>query len=94
MCSLSVCLSGEDISLSVSQVLSCRRFCNKMWQTVRFTLGVLEERGAELRTLDQVLMIPVMNLPSYDPDYVEIETVCGGGGVRKKAGTVTNGPRP
>uniref|UniRef100_A0A8C7IRB3 Valine--tRNA ligase, mitochondrial n=1 Tax=Oncorhynchus kisutch TaxID=8019 RepID=A0A8C7IRB3_ONCKI len=30
---------GEDISLSVSQVLSCRHFCNKMWQTVRFTLG-------------------------------------------------------
>uniref|UniRef100_A0AAZ3SG51 Valine--tRNA ligase, mitochondrial n=1 Tax=Oncorhynchus tshawytscha TaxID=74940 RepID=A0AAZ3SG51_ONCTS len=29
---------GEDISLSVSQVLSCRHFCNKMWQTVRFTL--------------------------------------------------------
>uniref|UniRef100_A0A8C4ZSZ6 Valine--tRNA ligase, mitochondrial n=1 Tax=Gadus morhua TaxID=8049 RepID=A0A8C4ZSZ6_GADMO len=32
---------GEDISLSVSQVLSYRRFCNKIWQTVRFTLGVL-----------------------------------------------------
>uniref|UniRef100_A0A3B3Z7Q5 Valine--tRNA ligase, mitochondrial n=1 Tax=Periophthalmus magnuspinnatus TaxID=409849 RepID=A0A3B3Z7Q5_9GOBI len=32
---------GEDINLSMSQVLSCRHFCNKMWQTVRFTLGVL-----------------------------------------------------
>ncbi|CAL8297187.1 unnamed protein product [Lota lota] len=32
---------GEDISLSVSQVLSSRHFCNKIWQTVRFTLGVL-----------------------------------------------------
>uniref|UniRef100_A0A8D3D5W5 Valine--tRNA ligase, mitochondrial n=1 Tax=Scophthalmus maximus TaxID=52904 RepID=A0A8D3D5W5_SCOMX len=32
-------IQGEDISLSVSQVLSCRHFCNKMWQTLRFTLG-------------------------------------------------------
>ncbi|KAJ7991808.1 hypothetical protein DPEC_G00287710 [Dallia pectoralis] len=46
---------GEDISLSVSQVLSCRHFCNKMWQTVRFTLGVLEDRGAELQTLEQTV---------------------------------------
>uniref|UniRef100_A0A4W4GLV6 Valine--tRNA ligase, mitochondrial n=1 Tax=Electrophorus electricus TaxID=8005 RepID=A0A4W4GLV6_ELEEL len=30
---------GEDISLSMSRVLGCRHFCNKMWQTVRFTLG-------------------------------------------------------
>ncbi|XP_010871392.2 valine--tRNA ligase, mitochondrial [Esox lucius] len=44
---------GEDISLSVSQVLSCRHFCNKMWQTVRFTLGVLKDRGAELLPLEQ-----------------------------------------
>ncbi|CAN9504193.1 unnamed protein product [Ophioblennius macclurei] len=35
-------IQGEDVSLSVSQVLSCRHFCNKMWQTVRFTLGVLD----------------------------------------------------
>ncbi|XP_070702289.1 valine--tRNA ligase, mitochondrial isoform X2 [Pempheris klunzingeri] len=34
-------IQGEDISLSISQVLSCRHFCNKMWQTLRFTLGVL-----------------------------------------------------
>uniref|UniRef100_A0A8C6U672 Valine--tRNA ligase, mitochondrial n=1 Tax=Neogobius melanostomus TaxID=47308 RepID=A0A8C6U672_9GOBI len=31
---------GEDVNLSPSHVLSCRHFCNKMWQTVRFTLGV------------------------------------------------------
>uniref|UniRef100_A0AAR2JDJ1 Valine--tRNA ligase, mitochondrial n=1 Tax=Pygocentrus nattereri TaxID=42514 RepID=A0AAR2JDJ1_PYGNA len=37
---------GEDISLSVSQVLSCRHFCNKMWQTVRFTLGALLDVGS------------------------------------------------
>uniref|UniRef100_A0AAY4C272 Valine--tRNA ligase, mitochondrial n=1 Tax=Denticeps clupeoides TaxID=299321 RepID=A0AAY4C272_9TELE len=30
----------HDINLSVSQVLSCRHFCNKMWQTVKFTLGI------------------------------------------------------
>ncbi|XP_056110451.1 valine--tRNA ligase, mitochondrial isoform X2 [Rhinichthys klamathensis goyatoka] len=34
---------GEDISLSVSQVLSCRHFCNKMWQAVRFTLATLHD---------------------------------------------------
>uniref|UniRef100_A0A671P087 valine--tRNA ligase n=1 Tax=Sinocyclocheilus anshuiensis TaxID=1608454 RepID=A0A671P087_9TELE len=34
---------GEDISLSVSHVLSCRHFCNKMWQTVRFTLATLHD---------------------------------------------------
>ncbi|KAK3524786.1 hypothetical protein QTP86_005463 [Hemibagrus guttatus] len=34
---------GEDISMSVSHVLSCRHFCNKMWQTVRFTLGALKD---------------------------------------------------
>uniref|UniRef100_A0A671R8Q2 Valine--tRNA ligase, mitochondrial n=1 Tax=Sinocyclocheilus anshuiensis TaxID=1608454 RepID=A0A671R8Q2_9TELE len=34
---------GEDVSLSVSHVLSCRHFCNKMWQTVRFTLATLHD---------------------------------------------------
>ncbi|XP_043073939.1 valine--tRNA ligase, mitochondrial-like, partial [Puntigrus tetrazona] len=34
---------GEDISLSVSHVLGCRHFCNKMWQTVRFTLAMLHD---------------------------------------------------
>lgn len=34
---------GEDISLSVSHVLSCRHFCNKMWQAVRFTLATLHD---------------------------------------------------
>uniref|UniRef100_A0A4W5MHP0 Valine--tRNA ligase, mitochondrial n=1 Tax=Hucho hucho TaxID=62062 RepID=A0A4W5MHP0_9TELE len=52
---------GEDISLSVSQVLSCRHFCNKMWQTVRFTLGVLEDRGAELGTLAQTCPLNSMD---------------------------------
>uniref|UniRef100_A0A8C7IUQ7 Valine--tRNA ligase, mitochondrial n=1 Tax=Oncorhynchus kisutch TaxID=8019 RepID=A0A8C7IUQ7_ONCKI len=48
---------GEDISLSVSQVLSCRHFCNKMWQTVRFTLGYpaapLNELTSPLDSMDQ-----------------------------------------
>uniref|UniRef100_A0A4W6DAV5 Valine--tRNA ligase, mitochondrial n=1 Tax=Lates calcarifer TaxID=8187 RepID=A0A4W6DAV5_LATCA len=39
-------MQGEDISLSISQVLSCRHFCNKMWQTLRFTLGVLGDNTA------------------------------------------------
>uniref|UniRef100_A0AAR2LTY3 Valine--tRNA ligase, mitochondrial n=1 Tax=Pygocentrus nattereri TaxID=42514 RepID=A0AAR2LTY3_PYGNA len=39
LCSYKAQGEREDISLSVSQVLSCRHFCNKMWQTVRFTLG-------------------------------------------------------
>ena len=46
--------SGEDISLSVSQVLSYRRFCNKIWQTVRFTLGVLGNGAHQLDTLAEV----------------------------------------
>ncbi|XP_069054704.1 valine--tRNA ligase, mitochondrial isoform X2 [Lepisosteus oculatus] len=34
---------GDDISLSVSQLLSTRHFCNKIWNAVRFTLGALGE---------------------------------------------------
>uniref|UniRef100_A0AAR2KAG6 Valine--tRNA ligase, mitochondrial n=1 Tax=Pygocentrus nattereri TaxID=42514 RepID=A0AAR2KAG6_PYGNA len=45
---------GEDISLSVSQVLSCRHFCNKMWQTVRFTLGALLDVGSPVTPLPEV----------------------------------------
>ncbi|CAL8363597.1 unnamed protein product [Arctogadus glacialis] len=44
---------GEDVSLSVSQVLSYRRFCNKIWQTVRFTLGALGDGAHQLDTLAQ-----------------------------------------
>uniref|UniRef100_A0A673HAN7 Valine--tRNA ligase, mitochondrial n=1 Tax=Sinocyclocheilus rhinocerous TaxID=307959 RepID=A0A673HAN7_9TELE len=40
---------GEDISLSVSHVLSCRHFCNKMWQTVRFTLATLKWQKISLK---------------------------------------------
>ncbi|XP_072303922.1 valine--tRNA ligase, mitochondrial isoform X1 [Eucyclogobius newberryi] len=43
---------GEDINLSMSQALSCRHFCNKMWQTVRFTLGVLAD-GTTVETLEK-----------------------------------------
>lgn len=46
--------SGEDISLSVSEVLSCRNFCNKMWQTLRFTLGVLGDNTTPVMTLEEV----------------------------------------
>lgn len=44
---------GEDINLSMAHILSCRHFCNKMWQTVRFTLGVLDN-GAAVETLEEV----------------------------------------
>lgn len=47
-------LSGEDISLSISQVLSCRHFCNKIWQTLRFTLGVLGDNKTPVGTLEEV----------------------------------------
>uniref|UniRef100_A0A667XSK3 Valine--tRNA ligase, mitochondrial n=1 Tax=Myripristis murdjan TaxID=586833 RepID=A0A667XSK3_9TELE len=46
-------MQGEDINLSVSQVLSCRHFCNKMWQTLRFTLGVLGDKEMQLGTLEE-----------------------------------------
>ncbi|TSK28260.1 Valine--tRNA ligase, mitochondrial [Bagarius yarrelli] len=45
---------GEDISLSVSQVLSCRHFCNKMWQTIRFTLAALQDTQAPLTPLEEL----------------------------------------
>uniref|UniRef100_A0AAY4DG87 Valine--tRNA ligase, mitochondrial n=1 Tax=Denticeps clupeoides TaxID=299321 RepID=A0AAY4DG87_9TELE len=44
----------HDINLSVSQVLSCRHFCNKMWQTVKFTLGALENSGSPLGTTAEI----------------------------------------
>ncbi|XP_054462688.1 valine--tRNA ligase, mitochondrial isoform X2 [Anoplopoma fimbria] len=46
-------IQGEDISLSISQVLSCRHFCNKMWQTLRFTLGVLGDNTTPVGTLEE-----------------------------------------
>ncbi|XP_028316427.1 valine--tRNA ligase, mitochondrial isoform X2 [Gouania willdenowi] len=46
-------LQGEDISLSVSQVLSYRHFCNKMWQTLRFTVSALEKNGGPVGTLEE-----------------------------------------
>ncbi|XP_034400529.1 valine--tRNA ligase, mitochondrial isoform X2 [Cyclopterus lumpus] len=46
-------MQGEDISLSISQVLSCRHFCNKMWQTLKFTLGVLGDNTTPVATLGE-----------------------------------------
>ncbi|XP_040852933.1 valine--tRNA ligase, mitochondrial isoform X1 [Ochotona curzoniae] len=34
---------GGDLHLSVSEVLSCRHFCNKIWNALRFILNVLGE---------------------------------------------------
>ncbi|XP_046699931.1 valine--tRNA ligase, mitochondrial isoform X1 [Silurus meridionalis] len=55
LCSYKV--QGEDISMSVSQVLSCRHFCNKMWQTVRFTLGALLDTGGPLMPLAETFPV-------------------------------------
>lgn len=54
-------MQGEDISLSVSQVLSCRHFCNKMWQTLRFTLGVLGDNTATVEALPKVSPLSSMD---------------------------------
>ncbi|XP_062265343.1 valine--tRNA ligase, mitochondrial isoform X1 [Platichthys flesus] len=54
-------MQGEDISLSVSQVLSCRHFCNKMWQTLRFTLGVLGHTTAPLASLEETTPLSSMD---------------------------------
>ncbi|XP_018551025.1 valine--tRNA ligase, mitochondrial isoform X2 [Lates calcarifer] len=54
-------MQGEDISLSISQVLSCRHFCNKMWQTLRFTLGVLGDNTAAVETLEETTPLSSMD---------------------------------
>ncbi|KAG8004963.1 Valine--tRNA ligase [Nibea albiflora] len=54
-------MQGEDISLSVSQVLSCRNFCNKMWQTLRFTLGVLGDNTTPVRALEETAPLSSMD---------------------------------
>nr|XP_046273026.1 valine--tRNA ligase, mitochondrial isoform X2 [Scatophagus argus] len=54
-------MQGEDISLSISQVLSCRNFCNKMWQTLRFTLRVMEDNTSPLRCLEETTPLSSMD---------------------------------
>ncbi|XP_070777490.1 valine--tRNA ligase, mitochondrial [Enoplosus armatus] len=54
-------MQGEDVSLSISQVLSCRHFCNKMWQTLRFTLGVLGDNTAPVGTLEETTPLSSMD---------------------------------
>ncbi|XP_054877845.1 valine--tRNA ligase, mitochondrial isoform X1 [Poeciliopsis prolifica] len=46
-------MQGEDISLSISQVLGFRHFCNKMWQTLRFTLGVVGDDTTPVGKLEE-----------------------------------------
>ncbi|XP_032392086.1 valine--tRNA ligase, mitochondrial [Etheostoma spectabile] len=53
-------MQGEDISLSISQVLSCRYFCNKMWQALRFTLGVLGANTTPVATLEETCAVSSM----------------------------------
>lgn len=65
--------SGEDIRLSISEVLTSRTFCNKMWQTLRFTLGVLGDNTTPLRTLEEVhqnrlvLLMKLRHNPGFRP---------------------------
>ncbi|XP_047460338.1 valine--tRNA ligase, mitochondrial [Mugil cephalus] len=54
-------MQGEDISLSISQVLSCRHFCNKIWQTLRFTLGVLGDNTTPVGTLEETTPLSSMD---------------------------------
>uniref|UniRef100_A0A3Q1G266 Valine--tRNA ligase, mitochondrial n=2 Tax=Acanthochromis polyacanthus TaxID=80966 RepID=A0A3Q1G266_9TELE len=54
-------IQGEDISLSISQVLGSRHFCNKMWQTLRFTLGVLGDNTASVGTLEECFPLSSMD---------------------------------
>ncbi|XP_067467813.1 valine--tRNA ligase, mitochondrial [Thunnus thynnus] len=54
-------MQGEDISLSISQVLSCRHFCNKMWQTLRFTLGVLGDSTTPVGPLEETTPLSSMD---------------------------------
>lgn len=37
-------LAGGDLHLSVSEVLSSRHFCNKIWNALRFILNVLGKK--------------------------------------------------
>lgn len=37
-------LPGGDLHLSVSEVLSSRHFCNKIWNALRFILNVLGKK--------------------------------------------------
>ncbi|KAK2921458.1 hypothetical protein Q8A73_000943 [Channa argus] len=54
-------MQGEDISLSISQVLSCRHFCNKIWQTLKFTLGVLEQSTTPVGMLEKTIPMNSMD---------------------------------
>uniref|UniRef100_A0A3Q3J4C9 Valine--tRNA ligase, mitochondrial n=1 Tax=Monopterus albus TaxID=43700 RepID=A0A3Q3J4C9_MONAL len=54
-------IQGEDISLSISRVLNCRYFCNKMWQTLRFTLGVMSENTTPVGTLEETVPLSGMD---------------------------------
>ncbi|XP_005414383.1 PREDICTED: valine--tRNA ligase, mitochondrial [Chinchilla lanigera] len=41
-------VQGGDLHLSVPEVLSCRRFCNKIWNALRFILSALGENFVPL----------------------------------------------
>jgi valyl-tRNA synthetase len=43
---LAYTLQGRDINLDVARVVAYRHFCNKLWNAVRFALGLLDFGGA------------------------------------------------
>ncbi|XP_045397547.1 valine--tRNA ligase, mitochondrial isoform X1 [Lemur catta] len=45
---------GGDLHLSVSEVQSCRHFCNKIWNALRFILSVLGERFEPLPPAEEL----------------------------------------
>ncbi|XP_054620182.1 valine--tRNA ligase, mitochondrial isoform X2 [Dunckerocampus dactyliophorus] len=54
-------IQGEDISLSFSQILNCRHFCNKMWQTLRFTLRALDGNTGPVGMLKETAPLTSMD---------------------------------
>ncbi|XP_077447496.1 valine--tRNA ligase, mitochondrial [Stigmatopora argus] len=52
---------GEDISLSISRVMNSRHFCNKIWQTLRFTFGVLGDNTTPMGTLEETSHLTSMD---------------------------------
>ncbi|NXM00940.1 SYVM protein, partial [Tyrannus savana] len=49
---------GAEIRVDVGEVLSQRRFCNKVWNGLRFVLGVLGDLGGEFQPPHPEQVVP------------------------------------
>ncbi|XP_050190359.1 valine--tRNA ligase, mitochondrial-like, partial [Myiozetetes cayanensis] len=49
---------GAEIRVDVGEVLSQRRFCNKVWNGLRFVLGVLGDLGGQFRPPHPEQVVP------------------------------------